>query len=103
MVAVNDLHFMPIVWEFLAATEARHIGAGKLRSRRKPLARPFCNRKAEILVVTTKQYVKQTRHKITTPKLRVFLEALILPTQAILYYRTCPNVHISSCSAVLLH
>src|SRR5437660_9025075 len=103
MVRANDLHFMPIVRELLAATEACHVGAGKLRSGRKPLTRPFCNRKAEVFVATTKQYVKQTRHKITTPKLRVFPGSVNLPTQAIVYYRTCPNVHISSCSAVLLH
>ena len=94
---------MPVIWEFFTAAQACNIGASELRRRRKPLAGPFGNRKAETLVTATEQDIEQTRHNSPPPNFGSPMEAFNLPTQVALYYRTCPNVHISSHPAVLLH
>ena len=94
---------MPVIRELFAAAEACDVCASKLCRGRKPLAGPFGNRKAEILVTATEEDIEQTRHNSPPPNFGSPMEAFNLPTQAIVYYRTCPNVHISSCLAVLLH
>jgi hypothetical protein len=86
---LNNFHLLPVIRKLFAAIKAANICAGQSGHFRAALTWFLGDREAEILVVTSEQHVKQTRHKshpVWIWSNKNHPEAQLLPSKV--YYRT---------------